>query len=52
MITFINHGKINAYYGLSTDTKPVDAPNASSFYEMDTGVLYLFDKDNQVWLEQ
>jgi hypothetical protein len=52
MITFINHGKINAYYGLSTDTKPLDAPNASTFYEMDTGALYLFDKDNATWLEQ
>lgn len=52
MITFINRGKVNEYYGLSTDTKPTDAPNASMFYEMDTGKLYLFDKDNQTWREQ
>ncbi len=52
MITFINRGHVNEYYGLSTDTKPTDAPNASTFYEMNTGKLYLFDKENQAWREQ
>lgn len=40
------------YMGLSTDTKPMDVPNTSTFYEMDTKTLYLFDAENGVWLEQ
>ena len=40
------------FYGLSTDTKPTGAPNASTFYEMDTKKLYMFDAQNGVWLEQ
>ena len=43
---------INEYYGLSTDEKPTDAPNASIFYEMDTKALYLFDAQNKAWLKQ
>lgn len=39
-------------YGLSTDTKPTDVGNASTFYEMDTKKLYMFDAQNNVWLEQ
>lgn len=38
-------------YGLSTDTKPTDVENASSFVEMDTGIIYLFDAENGVWRE-
>lgn len=38
-------------YGLSTDTKPMDVENASSFVEMDTGSIYLFDAENGVWRE-
>lgn len=51
-----------ALYGLSTDTKPSvyhtetgkneAIPNASTFYEMDTGKLYMWDFENQQWLEQ
>lgn len=41
------------FYGLSTDTKPQDGvPNGSSFYEMDTKKLFLFDEENKVWYEQ
>ena len=40
------------FIGLSTDTKPTGVPNASSFYEMDTKALYLFDAQNGVWLAQ
>lgn len=39
-------------YGLSTDVKPTNVGNASVFYEMDTKKMYLFDKQNGVWLEQ
>jgi len=49
-------------YGLSTDTKPTklgevdsklggfDIPNGSSFFEMDTGNVSLYDATNKVWL--
>lgn len=40
-------------YGLSTDEKPVEnIPNASTFYEMDTKQIFLFDEQNKRWLEQ
>ena len=38
--------------GLSTDTKPKDVVNASTFYEMDTGKVYVFNAQNKVWIEQ
>lgn len=51
-----------ALYGLSTDTKPMiyrtatgkeeAIPNASTFYEMDTGKVYMLDAENSQWLEQ
>ena len=47
-----SEGQTSEFYGLSTDTKPVIAPNASTFYEMDTGDLYLFDATNTQWLKQ
>lgn len=50
------------YRGLSTDTKPTvhvtptgkeeGIPNGSTFYEMDTGDLYMWDAENSQWLEQ
>ena len=42
-------------YGLSTDTKPtepVEVCNATVFYEMDTGKVFMYDKENDVWHEQ
>lgn len=48
-------------YGLSTDEKPTvlqtvsgnqEVPNASTFYEMDTGKLFMYDTDSNTWLEQ
>ena len=44
--------KVSDLYGLSTDTKPTNVGNASTFYEMDTSTLYMFDAENQVWLAQ
>ena len=42
------------YAGLSSDTKPTYAagkkiPNGSAFIEMDTGDIYLYDKENDQW---
>lgn len=42
--------------GLSTDTKPlknidgVEITNGSSFLEMDTSNLFLYDEENHRWL--
>lgn len=46
------------FYGLSTDEKPighfegVEVVNGSYFYEMDTKKIYMFDEENQTWIEQ
>lgn len=44
------------FRGLSTDTKPLtigdkDINNGSTFIEMDTGKIYLFDLENKQWKE-
>jgi hypothetical protein len=46
--------KVHTYemYGLSTDEKPTDVANTSTFYEMDTKKLFMFDETNKVWIEQ
>lgn len=52
MITAKTSGGMCAeLYGLSTDTKPVDVPNASIFYEMDTAILWIFDAETGTWYE-
>ena len=38
--------------GMSTDTKPTDVPNGSTFWEMDTGKVYGFDAGGKIWYEQ
>ncbi len=41
------------FYGKSTDTKPTEKViNGSTFYEMDTKKLYMFDEEGLTWLEQ
>ena len=37
--------------GLSSDNKPTDSqlPNGSTFIEMDTGKVYMWDKENTQW---
>ena len=59
MVTIVRMGgqvaqSIAELYGLSTDNKPIgdDIPNASTFYEMDTKVAFLYDAENKQWLEQ
>lgn len=37
--------------GTSTDTKPTDVPNGSTFVEMNTGKGFLFDAENAQWHE-
>lgn len=37
------------YRGLSTDAKPANAPNGSTFIEMDTSTVYFYDADHNQW---
>ena len=39
------------YRGLSTDTKPTDAPNGSVFLEMNTGKVFCYDAEGENWIE-
>ena len=49
-----NDGRTTEFYGKSTDTKPVDSSvaNGSVFVEMDTGKVYMFDAEDNEWIEQ
>lgn len=38
--------------GLSTDEKPANAPNGSTYYEINTGKVFMFDGSQKVWIEQ
>ena len=46
------------FKGKSTDTKPVDTyngqsiPNGSTFYEIDTGNIYMYDAETNTWIAQ
>lgn len=40
-----------SFYGLSTDTKPSNCGNGSSFIEMNTSKIYFFDATSGDWLE-
>lgn len=60
MIT-VNKSDANAplsFYGLSTDTKPTQTygsmkiVNASTFFEMDTQLVFFYDGENDAWLDQ
>lgn len=64
MITTVTGGGNSpiTFFGLSTDTKPSEIeivkglphaiPNASIFYEMNTGDMYMWDADGNRWLKQ
>lgn len=43
---------VKTYSGLSTDSKPTEGiANGSQFIELDSGKLYMFDKDSELWME-
>ncbi len=42
MTVVLIHGKKD-FIGVSGDTKPTDAPGGSTFYETDSGALYVYD---------
>ena len=51
MITIIGESTYELR-GLSTDQKPTERiGNGSIFIEMDTGKVYMFDKENVEWRE-
>lgn len=53
MITVINQGKTNVYYGTSLDEKPVqESLNGSVFFEIDTGDVFIFNGDTLSWVLQ
>ena len=52
MVTLNTYGTNGVqYYGLSTDSKPTDAPNGAAFLEMNTGKVYFYDATNSTWIE-
>lgn len=56
MITYsnANNDAVWELIGLSTDEKPATdkIPNGSTFKEMDTGKLFMYDRDSKTWHEQ
>lgn len=42
MIVSLNNEKIKSFTGLSTDTKPTDCVQGSTFFELNTQKLYMF----------
>lgn len=40
------------FCGLSSDEKPMEAKNGSTFLEIDTGNIFKFDEDGKNWYEQ
>ena len=52
MVSVINNGQTNIYFGLSTDSYPVDIPNGSTLHDMDTTAEYLYDAENNAWIKQ
>lgn len=39
------------FTGRSIDTKPTNVENGASYIELDTGRVYRYDKENNLWIE-
>ena len=52
MVTYVNKVKVGRYAGLSTEEKPLDVQNGSVYFEIDTGLYYMFDAEGKTWHEQ
>lgn len=49
----LNYPNVYDLRGLHDDTKPTfNIGNGSTFYEIDTGALYLYDEENETWIAQ
>ena len=44
--------RASSFAGRSLDDKPLDVENGSSFKEIDTGRIFRYDKENNLWIEQ
>ena len=44
--------RASSFAGRSVDDKPLDVENGSSFKEIDTGRVFRYDKENNLWIEQ
>ena len=44
--------RASSFAGRSVDDKPLDVENGSSFKEIDTGRMFRYDKENNIWIEQ
>ena len=44
--------RASSFAGRSVDNKPLDVENGSSFKEIDTGRVFRYDKENNLWIEQ
>ena len=44
--------RASSFAGRSVDDKPLDVENGSSFKEIDTGRIFRYDKENNIWIEQ
>ena len=62
MVTLSAYGgkpnrNVSEIAGLSTDTKPTETiegigiANGSTYIEMDTAKVYIFDEENKLWYE-
>lgn len=47
--SYQNQTRVSEFIGLSTDNKPTDVGNGSTFYCMDTQQLYMYDEQGQQW---
>ena len=44
--------RASSFAGRSVDDKPLDVENGSTFKEIDTGRIFRYDKENNLWIEQ
>lgn len=43
--------RASSYTGRSIDAKPIHVENGAVFKEIDTGRVYRYDKENNLWIE-
>lgn len=43
--------RVPCFAGRSIDTKPTNIENGAIFKEIDTGRIYRYDKENNLWIE-
>lgn len=53
MISVVTNERCFEFRGLSTDTKPINSliGNGSTFFEIDTCKVFMFNEEKQKWVE-